>query len=105
VHEAFLCLTPLLSEPSRRLHGWTDLQVQMDIQRLRDTVEVAKAAARGEATDAVRSAPVDARTSPSGNNASIELAESLRRVENLRARLAELAVVLGGRPGSPAAAH
>jgi uncharacterized membrane protein YccC len=105
VHEAFLRLTPLLSEPSRRLHGWTDQQVHIGIQRLRDAVEVAQAAARGEVTVAVRSAPVDARTSPSRNNASIELAESLRRVENLHARLAELAVVLGGRPGSPAAAH
>ena len=103
VHEAFLRLTPLLSEPSRRLHGWTDQQVQNGIQRLRDAVEAAKAAARGEAAPAHMSAPVDGRTAPSRD--SIEWVDSLRRVENLHARLAELAAVLGGRPGSPAPAH
>jgi uncharacterized membrane protein YccC len=45
VHEAFLRLTPLLTDSSRRLHGWTDQRVEMSIGRLRDDVADAKAAA------------------------------------------------------------
>ena len=85
-HEAFLRLTPLLSDASRRLHGWTDQQVQVSIHRLRDAAETAKATARGDTAPANRSA-----------KASIELADTLWRVENLHARIAELAAVLGGR--------
>jgi uncharacterized membrane protein YccC len=47
VHEAFLRLTPLLTDSSRRLHGWTDQRVEMSIRRLRDDVADAKAAAGG----------------------------------------------------------
>ena len=57
VHEAFLRLTPLLTESSRRLHGWTDQRVEMIIRRLRDDVEDAKAAAHGDAAAANTSAP------------------------------------------------
>ena len=46
VHEAYLRLTPLLSDSSRILHGWTDDRVETGIHRLRDAVEDAKAAAQ-----------------------------------------------------------
>ena len=45
VHEAYLRLTPLLSDSSRILHGWTDDRVETGIHRLRDAVAAAKAAA------------------------------------------------------------
>ena len=66
VHEAFLRLTPLLTDSSRRLHGWTDQRVEMSLRRLRDDVEDAMAAARGDALAAKTSAPLDAhrRSSP-----------------------------------------
>ena len=47
VHEAYMRLTPLLSDSSRLLHGWTDDRFEVGIRRLRDAVETAKAAAPG----------------------------------------------------------
>jgi uncharacterized membrane protein YgaE (UPF0421/DUF939 family) len=57
VHEAYLRLTPLLSDSSRLLHGWTDERVETGIQRLRDAVESATAAARGDAVESATSGP------------------------------------------------
>ena len=52
VHEAYLRLTPLLSDSSRRLHGWTDYRFEVGIRRLRDAVEVSRGCrARGHAID------------------------------------------------------
>jgi len=93
VHDAFLRLTPLLADSSRRLHGWTDQGVEMSIRRLRDDVEDAKAAARGEAAAADTSARYDTRLDP---------AESLWLADNLHSRLAELALNLRGRPSARA---
>ena len=49
VHEAYLRLTPLLSDWSRHLHGWTDERLDIALRRLRDAVAHAEAAARGQA--------------------------------------------------------
>ena len=86
VHDAFLRLTPLLSDSSRRLHGWTDQRVEMSIRRLRDDVEDAKAAACGDA----------AAAKPARNDTGPEAAESPWPVETLHARLTELALLLRG---------
>ena len=83
VHEAFLRLTPLLTESSQRLHGWSDQRVEMIIRGLRDDVEEAKAAADGDAV-----ADTDTRLGP---------ADSLWLTDNLHTRLAELASILRGR--------
>ena len=59
MHEAYLRLTPLLSDSSRRLHGWTDQRIAMSIRRLREAAEDAKAAARGNAAPVNISASSD----------------------------------------------
>jgi hypothetical protein len=101
VHEAYLRLTPLLSDSSRILHGWSGDRVETGIHRLRDAVEYAEAAARGDAAPVTGFGPTDESPSVTrGNdNTSLQLADSLRRVEDLAARLTELAQVLGGRSG------
>ena len=91
VHEAFLRLTPLLTDSSQRLHGWTDQQVEMSIRRLRDNVEDAKAAACGDAA-----AAYDTRLKP---------ADSLWLTDNLHTRLADLALLLRGHARLRAAVH
>jgi hypothetical protein len=99
VHEAYLRLTPLLSDSSRLLHGWTDQRVETGIQRLRDAMESATAAARGDAAAATASGPTDEGHASTGTGAmTLELADSLRRVEDLHAKLTGLALLLGGQP-------
>ena len=109
VHEAFLRLTPLLSDSSRRLHSWTDERIEIDIRRLRAAVEDAKAAARGDAAPAKTSAPSDVQQphliTPASDNTSLAMNDSLWRIENLHARLTELAALLNGHPSSPARAR
>jgi uncharacterized membrane protein YccC len=80
VHEAFLRLTPLLTDWSRRLHGWTDPQVETSIRRLRDDVEDAKAAARSDPAAAKTFAPLDPHQP-----------RPLWLTDNLHTRLAEFA--------------
>jgi hypothetical protein len=96
VHEAFLRLTPLLTASSRRLHGWTDRQVELCIGRLRDDVADAKAAACGDASVA---------TTPGRNGVPLEPDDSLNLGDNLHTRLAEFAQLLRGRTRLRAAAH
>jgi uncharacterized membrane protein YccC len=96
IHEAFLRLTPLLTDSSRRLHGWTDRQVELSISRLRDDVADAKAAARGDASVA---------TKPGRHGGSLEPDDSLNLGDNLHTRLAEFAQLLRGRPRLRAAAR
>ena len=104
VHEAYLRLTPLLSDSSRRLHGWTDDRIETGIHLLRDSVEAAKEAARGETVDG--STPLDEQPQPvAACSETLELTDSLRRIENLHARLAELALLLNGHPRVRAAVH
>ena len=109
VHEAFLRLTPLLTDSSRRLHVWTDQRVEGSIRRLRDDVAEAKAAARGDAAPAKTSAPSDAQQPQfitlARDDTNLEPADALWRIENLHARLAELALLLRGHPRLPAAVH
>ena len=109
VHEAFLRLTPLLSDSSRRLHGWTDEQIEIGIRRLRDDVEHAKAAARGDAAPVNTSAPSDNQQpqliTPASHDMSLAMNDSLWRIENLHARLTELALLLRGHPRLRAAVH
>jgi uncharacterized membrane protein YgaE (UPF0421/DUF939 family) len=104
IHEAYLRLTPLLSDSARLLHGWSDDRVANGIRRLRDATAEAQAAARGEAgrTD---SGPIDEPVpiADAGATMSLALSDSLRRVENLHARLTDLAGFLGGRADVPAA--
>jgi uncharacterized membrane protein YgaE (UPF0421/DUF939 family) len=98
VHEAYLRLTPLLSDSARILHGWTDDRVETGIHRLCDAVEAAKAAAQGHAVPVSGSSPIDEPSPTRGvGTMTLELADSLRRVEHLQAKLAELALLLGGR--------
>jgi uncharacterized membrane protein YccC len=101
IHEAYLRLTPLLSDSARRLHGWTDDRVETGIHRLRDAVQDAQAAARGDAAPVTGFGPINESPSVTRgtDNTSLQMADSLRRVENLHARLAELAQVLGGHSG------
>jgi hypothetical protein len=89
-----------LSDSSRILHGWTDNRVETGIHRLRDAVAAATAA-RGDAAPVTGFGPTDESPSVTrGNdNTSLQLADSLRRVEDLAARLTELAQVLGGHSG------
>ena len=109
VHEAFLRLTPLLTDSSRRLHGWTDQRVEMSIRRLRDDVEDVKAAARDDAAAAKTSAPLDAHqpelTTPATSDTRLEPADSLWLTDNLHTRLAEFALLLRGHPRSRVAVH
>ena len=93
VHEAYLRLTPLLSVRSRVLHGWADDRVQFGIQSIRGAAQEAMAAAKGEATIAGRE-PSGAPPPTAAGASSLELADSLRRVEHLHARLTELTSVL-----------
>jgi uncharacterized membrane protein YccC len=106
VHEAFLRLTPLLTDSSRRLHGWTDQRVERSIRRLRHDVEDAKAAARGDAAAANTSAPSDARpphlTTPARYDTRLE---SLWLTDNLHSRLAEFALLLRSHSRSRAGVH
>ena len=98
-----------LTDSSRRLHGWTDQQVEISIRRLRDDVEDAKAAARGDAAAANTSAPLDARsphrTTPARYESRLEPADSLWLTDNLHCRLAEFALLLRGHPRLRAAVH
>jgi len=103
VHDAYQRLTPLLSDSSRLLHGWSDDQIAKGVHRLRGAIERAESSARGgpvRATDeAAESAPVANAATPLG------LSDSLRRVENLHARLTDLATTLGGASVPPAASR
>ena len=103
VHEAFLRLTPLLSDSTRRLFGWTDERSEIAIRQLRNDVETAKAAAGGDPAPRPTTDPhhhTDKRVSPHPptDNASAELDHALWRIEDLHARLAELAQILGDHP-------
>jgi uncharacterized membrane protein YgaE (UPF0421/DUF939 family) len=99
VHEAYLRLTPLLSDSARILHGWTDDRVETGVHRLRDAVEAAKTAPRGDGARATECDPIDEpRTTGAADAVTLELADSLRRVEQLHARLIDLALVLDGHP-------
>ncbi|MCZ8377286.1 FUSC family protein [Mycobacterium sp. CPCC 205372] len=95
VHEAYLRLTPLLSDGSRQLHGWTDDQVRTGIRQLRDAISAARgdvpAAGGSDATKPVVSQAVG----------TAELTDSLRRVDQLESDLKRLAVVLNGRADAP----
>jgi uncharacterized membrane protein YgaE (UPF0421/DUF939 family) len=104
IHEAYLRLTPLLSDSARLLHGWSDDRVANGIRRLRDGIAEAQAAARGEAGRR-DSGPIDEPVpiADAGATMSVALSDSLRRVENLHARLTDLAGFLGGRADVPAA--
>lgn len=88
VHDAFLRLTPMLTESSRRLHGWTDRQAELTLGRLRDDVMEAKTAARGDVSPA---------TSAARREVSLDQSDLLPLGANLHARLAEFAVLLRGR--------
>jgi hypothetical protein len=103
VHGAYLRLTPLLSDYSRRLHGWTDDRIATGIDRLRDAVEAAKAAAQGEAAPVTGYGPVDdPHANADAGAMTLELADSLWRVEQLHARLIDLALFLDDRPAMSA---
>ncbi|MGB3355833.1 MAG: FUSC family protein [Mycobacterium sp.] len=100
VHDAYLRLSPLLSAPSRLLHGWSDEQVLMGLRRLRAAIERTQSTARGEAVGTLESPE---RNGPAARAAaSLGLSDSVRRVENLHARLADLASVLDSPGPSPA---
>jgi hypothetical protein len=103
VHEAYQRLTPLLSDSSRLLHGWSDHQVENGIHRLRRAVSRAESSARG---DVGFIAGADDQSTPMANAvASLGLSDSLRRVENLHARLTDLTGALAGSSTSPASSH
>ena len=95
VHDAYLRLTPLLSDSSRLLHGWTDDRVETGIHRLRDAVATAKATARGDAAPTTECDSINEPSTTTGaGTMTLDLADSLRRVEQLHARLIDLALVL-----------
>jgi len=101
VHDAYLRLTPLLSDSSRRLHGWSDDRVATGINRLREATDRATSSGRGEA---IRVADPDHQPTPSANTlVSLGLSDSLRRVEHLHAALDRLAVLLQPHAGAPSA--
>jgi hypothetical protein len=102
VHEAYLRLTPLLSDSSRLLHGWTDDRIETGIHRLRDAVQDAEDAAPVTGFGPTDESPSVTR---GNDNTSLQLADSLRRVKDLAARLTELAQVLGGHSGLRAATY
>jgi hypothetical protein len=102
VHDAYQRLTPLLSDSSRLLHGWSDEQVAQGIHRLRGAIERAESSARGtpiRATDEAAEVPAADAATPLG------LSDSLRRVENLHARLTDLTTALGGASVPPTASR
>jgi hypothetical protein len=72
-------------------------------------VLVVQVAARGDAAPAKTSAPSDAQQprliTPASDDTSLEMNDSLWRIENLHARLAELALLLRGHPRLRAAVH
>ncbi|HEY6576132.1 MAG TPA: hypothetical protein VI029_14620, partial [Mycobacterium sp.] len=109
IHEAYLRLTPLLTDSSRRLHGWTDERIETGIRRLRNDVEDTKAAAGADRTPINKGASIDdlhpQLSTASRDDTNLALAESLWRVENLHARLAELAQLLSGQPGLRVPTH
>ncbi|WP_161600619.1 FUSC family protein [Mycolicibacterium hodleri] len=80
VHEAFLRLTPLLTESARRHDCWTDSRLDLVIRLLRQDVEAARVAACGDAAPAATYATLDE-----------DRAQPLWPANDLRARLAELA--------------
>lgn len=96
VHEAYLRLTPLLSDASRQLHGWSVDQVENGIQRLRDAVAAATAAANGGEASA---SPAQKSDEPAAVHAeTLELADSLRRIQQLHAGLGRLTLTLDSLP-------
>jgi hypothetical protein len=98
VHEAYLRLSPLLSDASRILHGWTDDRVETGVHRLRDAVATANAAARGDAAPATDpGCKEDGQATTGAAAVTLELADSLWRAEELHTRLSDLALVLEGR--------
>lgn len=80
IHEAYLRLTPLLSDTSRALHGWTDDRLRSGIERLRGAVQAARTNERSELH-------IDW---PATDHTSVQLVESRRRVEALYSRIAAL---------------
>ncbi|HYJ57480.1 MAG TPA: FUSC family protein [Mycobacterium sp.] len=100
VHDAYQRLRPLLSDSSRLLHGWSDEQVAKGIQRLRGAVERAESSARGRPIRATDEAADSAQVANAVT--TLGLSDSLRRVENLHARLTDLASALGGASVPPA---
>jgi hypothetical protein len=96
VHEAYLRLTPLLSDSARILYGWTDDRVETGIQRLHNAVAAAKAVGRGDAAPATEPASDEGERTTGEAAVTLELADSLWRVEALRANLVDLAQVLAG---------
>lgn len=81
IHEAYLRLTPLLSESSRRLHGWTDERLRDGIGRLRHAVQAAR---NGDPAPSQNGWPAE-------DHATAALVESQRRVEDLYTKITELA--------------
>jgi hypothetical protein len=95
VHEAYVRLTPLLSDSSRRLHGWTDDRFETGIRRLRDAVEAARVAGPfGTTSVTTKARPIEQGPTEWAGPIALELADSLRRVEQLQATLLDLALVL-----------
>jgi len=78
---------------------WSDEQVAKGMHRLRDVVERAESSARGEVT---RTPDAAEEVMPVPNAGSLGLSDSLRRAENLYARLTDLAAVLAEAPVRPA---
>ena len=79
------------------------------IRGLREAVEHATAAARADAAPVNTSAPSDAQQpqliTPAGHDTSLVMNDSLWRIENLHARLTELALLLRGHPRLRTAVH
>lgn len=88
VHEAYVRLTPLLSDSARLLHGWTDARVEIGIANVRAAVSRADAAARGAPTSETEPAPVAVAA------AGLGLSDSLQRVDDLSAALGRLTALL-----------
>lgn len=99
VHDGYQRLTPLLSDSSRALHGWSDEQFTRGIRRLRAAVARAASMARGEAVH--RADTVEEPLSPAKVGAATRpgLADSLQRVHNLHGRLSDLTAALSSSPG------
>jgi hypothetical protein len=90
VHDAYRRLTALLSDPARRLHGWSDEQASSDIDRLREAVMEARSPTRDEA---VAVPDMDETPSTSSAAASLGLVDSIHRVETVHAALVGLAAL------------
>jgi hypothetical protein len=103
VHDAYLRLSPLLSQSSRLLHGWTDDHVQRGIGRLRVAVARATAAARGESGSVtVEGSGIEVPATIAADAETLELADSRRRVAEVEAMLEGLTVALRGQsPAKP----